>query len=71
MGAINVVALQAVPNVLARQCGHRPVITLADHLLSDLILPLDPFQLWVGGDAVVQDDYGEIQGLKAVARQRA
>ena len=47
------------------------MITLADHLLSDLILPLDPFQLWVGGDAVVQDDYGEIQGLKAVAHQPA
>ena len=71
MGAINVVALQAVPEVFTRQCGHRPVITLADHLLSDLILPLGPFHLWVGGDAVVQDDYGEIQGLKAVARQIA
>jgi len=59
--AVDVVAVQAVPDVLPRQSGHRPVVPLADHLLSHVIFPFRPVHLGIGRDVFVEDDDREIQ----------
>ena len=40
---------------------------LGNHLFSDIVLPFAPLHLWIGGDAVVQDNHREIQGSNTAA----
>ena len=61
MHSINVVAVQTVPDVLSAESGHRPVVSLADHLFSHVIFPFLPIHLRIGREVLVQDDDREIQ----------
>ena len=45
--AVDFVAIKAVPDVLPGQCGHGPVVPLADHLFSDVIFPFRPLHLGI------------------------
>lgn len=47
MQSVNVVAIETVPDVIAGERGHGPMISLADHLLSHVILPFCPGHLGV------------------------
>ena len=61
--AVDFVAIKAVPDVLPGQCGHGPVVPLADHLFSDVIFPFRPVHLGIGRDVFVEDDDREIQAV--------
>jgi len=73
MQSVNVVAIETVPDVIAGERGHGPMISLADHLLSHVILPFCPGHLGVRRQVLVEDDNRELQRsmcLRVVSRLR-
>ena len=61
MKSIDMIAIEAIPDVFAGQRGHGPMVPLADHLLSYMIFPLPPVHMGIWRDVFIQDDDREIQ----------
>ena len=47
MKPVDLVAVEAIPDVFTGEGGHRPMVALADHLLSDMIFPFLPVHLGI------------------------
>jgi len=60
MTTINLVTVKAIPNIGTAQCCFRPIVSLALHFLSVLVLPVNPINTLIWRDIVVEDYHREL-----------
>ena len=60
MTTINLVTVKAIPNIGTAQCCFRPIVSLALHFLSVLVLPVNPINTLIWRDIIVEDYHREL-----------
>ena len=60
MTTINLVTVKAIPNIGTAQCCFRPIVSLALHFLSVLVLPVNPINILIWRNIVVEDYHREL-----------
>lgn len=56
----DLMTIKTLPDITPAQSCHRPLVSLACHLPTEMIFPVNPINIWITRDIFIKNDYCEV-----------